>query len=261
MLTTCLGMQSISKGFASELKPGTLRLNSAVVSISQPSPSTCTVSTIDGKVFECRKVVVSVPSPILHRITFTPALPAGRQALRDSTALGYYTKTIYVFDKPWWREAGFCGMFDSHTGPASFSRDTSIPADDQWSITCFIAGDLGRRWSKLSRKSRQEKMWEQFLNVFNNFVDEIPTPINVIEQEWIKEPWFEGAPASPVMGPGVMTSCGASLKTPFRNVHFVGTETADVWKGYMEGAVRSGQRGAEEVIQSLKALPTKQANL
>jgi monoamine oxidase len=34
-------------------------------------------------------------------------------------------------------------------------------------------------------------------------------------------------------------------------VHFAGTETAGEWKGYMEGAVRSGERAAAEVVQQL----------
>jgi monoamine oxidase len=51
------------------------------------------------------------------------------------------------------------------------------------------------------------------------------------------------------MPPGVMTSFGHALRTPHGRVHFIGTETAYEWKGYMEGAARSGERGAKEVIQ------------
>ncbi|KAI1659171.1 hypothetical protein F4813DRAFT_354078 [Daldinia decipiens] len=55
------------------------------------------------------------------------------------------------------------------------------------------------------------------------------------------------------MGPGVLTSLGSDvLRAPVGNIHLVGTGTAVVWKGYMDGAVRSGQRGAEEVITSLR---------
>lgn len=35
---------------------------------------------------------------------------------------------------------------------------------------------------------------------------------------------------------------------PFENVHFVDTATVLEWKGYMEGAIRSGERHAAEVI-------------
>jgi monoamine oxidase len=41
---------------------------------------------------------------------------------------------------------------------------------------------------------------------------------------------------------------GPSLRPPIGRLHWAGTETADVWNGYMDGAVRSGQRAASEVL-------------
>jgi monoamine oxidase len=34
-------------------------------------------------------------------------------------------------------------------------------------------------------------------------------------------------------------------------VHWAGTETSPVWMGYMDGAVRSGERAAREVSRAL----------
>ena len=34
-------------------------------------------------------------------------------------------------------------------------------------------------------------------------------------------------------------------------IHWAGTETAEVWNGYMDGAVRSGQRVATEIVEAL----------
>ena len=53
------------------------------------------------------------------------------------------------------------------------------------------------------------------------------------------------------MGPGGLTAFENVLRAPSGCVHFVGTETAYEWKGYMEGAVRSGERGAQEVLLSM----------
>lgn len=53
--------------------------------------------------------------------------------------------------------------------------------------------------------------------------------------------------------PGLVSSVEASAGwSPTGNIHFVGTETSSVFKGYMEGAVRSGDRGAQEVIDAFK---------
>ena len=42
-----------------------------------------------------------------------------------------------------------------------------------------------------------------------------------------------------------------ATREPFLNVHFAGTETAANWQGFMEGAVESGERVANEVIYAL----------
>jgi monoamine oxidase len=53
------------------------------------------------------------------------------------------------------------------------------------------------------------------------------------------------------MGPGQLSKFEHILRAPTGRIHFVGTETAYEWKGYMEGAVRSGERGAAEVLLAL----------
>ena len=158
---------------------------------------------------------------------------------------------ILVFDNPWWRDAGLSGVLNSEVGPISLTWDTSIPGE-QWSISCFIVGEPGRKWSKLSKSARTAAIWDQFSAAFKTVADTIPEPVNTIEMEWSEEKYFWGAP-SPVMGPEVLTKYGSELQTPFKNVHFIGTETSIIWKGYMEGAVRSGTRGADEVITALSS--------
>jgi monoamine oxidase len=34
-------------------------------------------------------------------------------------------------------------------------------------------------------------------------------------------------------------------------IHWAVTETSDVWNGFMEGAIRSGERVAREIIDAL----------
>jgi monoamine oxidase len=52
--------------------------------------------------------------------------------------------------------------------------------------------------------------------------------------------------------PGSWTQFGPLLRTPVGPLHWAGTETADEWTGFMDGAVRSGQRAAAEVAGSLR---------
>jgi monoamine oxidase len=73
----------------------------------------------------------------------------------------------------------------------------------------------------------------------------------ILEQEWAKKPWSQGAP-SPVMGPGLFNKYADVLRAPCSSLHFVGTETAYEWKGYINSAISARERGVQEVIQALR---------
>ncbi len=106
----------------------------------------------------------------------------------------------------------------------------------------------------LSKAERIAAGLDHLRRAFGPFVggeDKVPEPIETIEQEWWKDQWSQGCPC-PAMPPGLMTEVGSVLREMHGSVHFVGTETAFEWKGYMEGAVRSGERGAQEVVQALR---------
>ncbi|KAF4826680.1 putative flavin-containing monoamine oxidase A [Colletotrichum tropicale] len=225
------GNQTFSTRLAGSLNAGAVKLSMPVSKIAQSNES-CMVSTSPGPAYRCKKVLLSVPSTLYPLIEFTPILPATKEALSKSR-LGYYSKTILVFEKPWWRDAGFSGAIASETGPIVFSRDTCVPDDKQYSITCFHVAEPVPGYVQ-----------------YKGF-DDVPEPINIIEKEWTKDLWARGAP-SPVMGPGVLTSdAGKAAREPVGHIHFIGTETSLVRKEYMEGAVQSGIRGAREVIADL----------
>ncbi|KAE8330550.1 hypothetical protein BDV39DRAFT_28407 [Aspergillus sergii] len=252
------GNQTISQNMAKELKPGSIHLSSPVTEIKQdPATGSCTVHTANNITFHAKKVILSVATPLYNRITFDPPLPEYKQLLVKENKLGYYSKIIFVFDKPFWRTAGLTGAIQSQTGPFTFTMDNSFPDDEQWSIACFTVGRRGREWSQLSQEERRRTAWEQLRSALEN--TDLPSgekikvsePINVLEYEWTKQDFFLGGP-EPGSPPGVISRVGKdAVRRPFGSVHFVGTETALHWKGYMEGAVRSGDRGAQEVVEAL----------
>ena len=49
----------------------------------------------------------------------------------------------------------------------------------------------------------------------------------------------------------VLTRFGSALRTPVGRIHWAGTETSEVWCGYMDGAVRSGERSRPEVLAAM----------
>jgi monoamine oxidase len=75
-------------------------------------------------------------------------------------------------------------------------------------------------------------------------------PIQYVEHDWTHERWTQGSPVA-LQVPGAITNYGDTIREPFRRVHWAGTETATYWAGYMDGAVRAGERAALEVLDEL----------
>src|SRR5262249_32334328 len=72
-------------------------------------------------------------------------------------------------------------------------------------------------------------------------------PIDYLDNDWPSEPWTRGCYGAN-MGPGTLTTLGPALREPCGRVHWAGTETSPAWSGYIEGAIRSGERAAAEVL-------------
>ena len=70
------------------------------------------------------------------------------------------------------------------------------------------------------------------------------------ELDWGMEAWTRGGPAA-ALSPGVLTSSFAHIRKPEGRIHWAGTETATEWIGYMEGAIQSGERAADEIARRL----------
>ncbi|PKS10642.1 hypothetical protein jhhlp_002397 [Lomentospora prolificans] len=247
------GMQCLAKGLAAILPEGIIRLSHPVTSVTQQKAEGTVEVSVGDKLFVARKVITTVPSPVLKSIAFNPPLPLTKQLWYESTTYGYYTKAMMVFRRPFWVEKGFCGLTQSFIGPSSVIRDTSSPADCKHILTCFMAGEPGMEWAKLSTPERETSLLAQIGKLFGVESTIAGDFIEMVTFEWTTDEYSGwGCPCTSVP-PGVLDSLGGDVvREPCGNLHFAGTETAGEWKGYMEGAIRSGERAVEEVVKDLK---------
>jgi monoamine oxidase len=75
-------------------------------------------------------------------------------------------------------------------------------------------------------------------------------PQQYFESDWPGEQWSRGGPVG-YTAPGALVAYGRALRKPVRRIHWAGTETSGYWVGYMDGAIRSGERVAAEVLAEL----------
>jgi monoamine oxidase len=194
-----------------------------------------------------RRAVVAIPPATAGHIRFEPHLPPDRAALNHHVPQGTLIKVAAVYDRPFWRDAGLTGSAVSIQGPVNFTVDDSPPDGKIGAIFGFVGGDEARRYSKLGRKKRRAEVLNQYAQMFG---PEAKHPRLFFETNWRVSPWSRGCPVA-LFGTGALGSVGHALRKPVGKVHWAGTETSDYWMGYMDGAVRSGERAAREVLAEL----------
>jgi monoamine oxidase len=245
------GMQVMSLGLAKDLGEGTIRLSSPVESVIQQQEGV-EVIVKGGKTFRARKVITTIPTPAIRSIEFYPPLPLAKQAWIDSTTYGYYTKAMMVFKTPFWVEKGYCGLIQSFTGPASVIRDTCSEPDKKYVLTCFMSADAGRAWAALPTRQREQALVAQIGKLYGSEMEAERDFVEMVTYEWTKDEYSGWGCPCTSLTPGVLDLLGGdALRAPSGNLHWAGTETAAEWKGYIEGALRSGERAAAEVVTGL----------
>ena len=74
-----------------------------------------------------------------------------------------------------------------------------------------------------------------------------PNPVAIVETAWWHQEWTRGCSMAHFR-PGVLTSHGHLLREPWGHIHWAGTETATTSHGAIDGAIRSGERAAREIL-------------
>ena len=241
------GTTAIATGLAQALPPGLVLLNSAAKEVKQEDAG-CAVTTVNGAKIKCRKVVLAIPTNTYSKIIFDPALPEDKQTIVSRTKPGIYVKALLTYSKPWWQELGLIGQVSSLTGPISFSWEASDAQKRHYSLALFIAGDAVKKWQTLPGSQREQALLDHLVQlVGSEHRDVVLATLEVNIKDWTTEEYIGGAPTS-AMGPGDYARYSKALRAPFGQLHFGGGELAFEWKGYLEGAVRSGSRAAKEVL-------------
>jgi monoamine oxidase len=201
----------------------------------------------DGLSVSARHVIVTGPPSITALIRYEPELPFMRAQLTQRYPQGTVIKCEAVYDRPFWRDQGLTGQAVSLTGPVKVTFDNSPPDGRPGVLLGFIEGREARIWGQRSERARRAAVLENFVTYFGN---QAAHPRSWIEMNWSKEVWTRGCYVG-FTPPGVLLDYGPAIRTAVGRIHWAGTETSDYWNGYMDGAVRSGQRVAREVLSAL----------
>jgi monoamine oxidase len=237
----CGGMGAIYGPMAAELGDA-LHLSRPVNLIAQDDAGV-TVHA-DGTTVRARRAIVAVPLAIANQIAYEPMLPVDRAFLHQRMPSGAVFKISVVYDTAFWRADGLCGQSAAPGSPATLTidacTDTGLPG-----IMCVITeGPAARRLGLLDAAERKAVVIGELIDRFGA---KAALPVSYHEQNWTVERYSGGGMISHAP-PGVLTEFGHTLREPCGRVHWAGTESSAVMCGWIDGAVRSGERAATEVM-------------
>jgi len=235
------GTQQIADAVAAEL--GARVVLDATVRRIERHGAGVTVAYDRGRV-KAGFVIVAIPPAHRAAIQFDPPLPPVYSELAEHWPQGRLSKAYAGYSTPFWRAKGFSGQALSDQGPVFITFDVSPRADGPGILLGFVDA---RAFDSLPAEHRRRDALRCFAALFG---DEALHPVDYVDHRWGTEEFAPGGPTAAVP-PGSWTRYGPWLRKSLGPIHWAGTETADEWTGFLDGAVRSGRRAAAEVAALL----------
>ncbi|MEL7332844.1 MAG: NAD(P)/FAD-dependent oxidoreductase [Cyanobacteria bacterium J06560_2] len=238
------GAQSIANLLAEALEESVC-LNSEVRSL-QLAGQAVRATTAAGD-FYGKHVILALPPQLISKISVAPALIKSEKQENRDWVLGKVIKNVVVYDNAWWRLDGFSGIADTPAEPIDFMADSSAEDSDSGVLVAFASGPNAIQMSELDDGTRKSIVLSHVQKILGKSSAE---PTHFSSTDWSAEPYSCGGYASrrPV---GSWTEYRSFLTDFNSPVHLAGTETAEVWRSYMEGALQSAERASEEILSEM----------
>ena len=207
-----------------------------------------TITTKDGRKLWARRAVLAMPPPAIAGLSLEPKLEGPLGTEIASQKMGKVIKVVVEFSEKWWR--GHCAMADPKILQATLVFDVSPlhGPRPRHILAIFFFGTKAEHWS--DNKTREERVTEAVTCAKRLFSFNGEPPCEVlasVEGDWPAVKGIRGGYQSfPELG-AITASGSYSCSASQSCIHFASTENASGWRGYMDGAIQSGERAAAEV--------------
>ncbi|MGK5021969.1 flavin monoamine oxidase family protein [Janthinobacterium sp. LB2P10] len=226
----------------------TQMLFNAQVTLIRHAPDNAVSVVVDGpqgqQQWRGSAAIITLPPRLLaERIRWEPELPASLTAQwqRSPTWMAGQAKLVASYKTPFWREAGLSGDAASKAGPLVEIHDAS----DASGLSAALFGFVGVSASWRAKMGEAELVQRSLQQLGRLFGPEATAPEWVHLKDWAQDP-HTATPADALPVNSHPTQPPRKLPAPWDAlVYLGGSEFADDFNGYLEGAARS----AEMVVQ------------
>jgi len=186
-------------------------------------------------------LVMALPATMVRRIAFTLSLPVlQRHAFRD-LRYGPATKTLLQFDRRFWRRPGRALAYGTELPIGAIWDGNEEQRGGAGILTLLAGGSASRDTKQLIARGGAEAVAAQL-----KWLGSTKAVLRAARHvSWEDDPFVRCGYA--VFQPGYDPEQRAWLARPHGRILFAGEHTSLHWQGYMNGAVESGLRAAEEV--------------
>ncbi|MEU9484019.1 FAD-dependent oxidoreductase [Streptomyces decoyicus] len=224
-----------------------VHLSSPVQRIAHDGTGVQVTST--SLVVRAQRVIVAAPPVLAGRISFDPPLPSTCSHLLQRVVPGAIIRVHTAYPHPFWRDQHLSGQTLAPQSAVPLTIDQTPRSGQPGVLSSYAFSTGALRLGRLDPAERRE-VWLNALA--ERFGPQARRPTEYLETDWSAQQWSLGG----MIGhfpPGTLTHYGSALREPVGRIHWASTESATLMHGLMEGAVRSGERAAHEVLTRLGA--------
>ncbi len=235
------GMRGFAEGIAADVR-GEIRLGAHVVAVTQTggegADGGAIVETADGSRIRARRVVSTLPVNASGGIRFDPPLPdAWRRQLAETVAS--------QGTKVWLKARGHVRRFFAYAtqdDALSVLKAEFTGSDADGDFTILVAFGPDRARIDIEDLAGMQAA----VDAFRPGIDIIDATIH----DWMADPLSRNTWMT--HRPGQLTRDLLELQQPQGALHFATTDNANLWGGFIDGAIESGLRESRRIIDALR---------
>ncbi len=219
---------------------------SQVIALEQNETGVKVTYLRNGEVLtiEADRVICTLPFPLLSEIEVSPSFSEEKQRAISEIKLTPVTRTYLQFRKRVWEQDGLDGYGITDLNIQDTYSPTLIQGGQRGILASYTGGQRALDLGAMSEKDRQNLVLRRMGNLFGGLDSQYESGTSQI---WHEDEWARGAFA--YFEPGQITGLLPAAQRPEGLIHFAGEHTS-LWHGWMNGALESGNRAAEEVNEA-----------
>jgi monoamine oxidase len=233
------GMSRLPNAMAASLK-GDVILGREITAITTDTTG-AEVRCADGTRYRSKRVICTLPLPVLCRVPITPRLPALQLEAITRIPFGEAVSLYLRIKAPFWEVDGLGSSLWSDT--CGRAMHWATPSGSY--IWVIVSGPSSRRYRDLQDADLSAALIADLVAARPSMAGRVE-PIAVMN--WSAHPYSRGTFAG--RAPGQIGRYGNIAARPHGHIHFAGEHTAELLSG-LEGAMESGERVAVEVLRTL----------